>query len=120
MDRTVIKDLLLRGIVGVNEWERHTPQDILVNIVIHTDMHEAARTDRIEDALDYSVVVKEVAEHVEGSRHFLIETLANEIARICLRSPRALRAIVRVEKPAAVRFAKAAGVEIERDRAEFA
>ena len=37
MDKTFIKDLLVRGIIGVNDWEREKPQDILINITAFTD-----------------------------------------------------------------------------------
>ena len=28
-DKIIVKDLLLRGIIGLNDWEREKPQDIL-------------------------------------------------------------------------------------------
>ncbi len=34
MDKVIIKDLLARGIIGINEWERENAQDILINIVV--------------------------------------------------------------------------------------
>jgi len=32
MDEVTISDLLVRGIIGINEDERKAPQDILINI----------------------------------------------------------------------------------------
>ena len=42
MDKVIIKDLLTRGIIGINDWEREQPQDILINIVVLTDTRRAA------------------------------------------------------------------------------
>ena len=40
MDKVIIKNLLARGIIGIRDWERKRPQDILINItgeIIHVD-----------------------------------------------------------------------------------
>jgi len=34
MDEIFIKDLLIRGVIGITEREREQPQDILVNITV--------------------------------------------------------------------------------------
>jgi len=49
-DRIEIKDLLVRGIVGLNENERRKRQDILVNLELVTDVRTAAASDNIEGA----------------------------------------------------------------------
>lgn len=118
-DRILIKDLLLRGIIGLNAWEREKQQDILINLVIYTDMRAAGRSDDMADSINYRSLTKDVIAHVEGSSHYLVEKLATEIARICVVGHGADRALVRVEKPGALRFAASVGVEIERRRADF-
>jgi dihydroneopterin aldolase len=47
-----------------------------------------------------------------------VEALANDLAKLCLEDPSVKKAVVRVEKPGAVRFAKSVGVEVERSRDE--
>ena len=47
-DRIEIKDLLVRGIVGVNESERRKRQDILVNVTMLADTRRAAETDNLD------------------------------------------------------------------------
>ncbi len=39
MDKIIIKDILARGIIGVNDSERLHPQDILINLVIQADLN---------------------------------------------------------------------------------
>jgi len=119
-DRIEIKDLLLRGIVGINEWEREKPQDILLNLTLFADLGAAGASDRIEDTINYRTLTKQVIEHVEGSARFTVEALAADVARICLADPRVRRVRVRVEKPGALRFARSVGVEIERTADELA
>lgn len=113
-DHIVIKDLLLRTIIGVNDWEREVRQDVLVNITMFVDLEKAGATDDIQHTANYRTITKRVIEHVEGSQRFTIEALAADVARICLEAPQVSRVRVRIEKPGALRFARSVGVEIER------
>ena len=118
-DRIIIRDLLVRGIIGINDWERQKQQDILINLTILTDLRTAGQSDDLSDSLNYRTMTKAVIGHVENASYFLVERLASEIARICLVDFGADRVIVRVEKPGALRFAESVGVEIDRRRADF-
>lgn len=116
-DRIEIKDLLVRGIVGVNDWEREQPQDILVNISLFADLQRAGLSDDIGDTVNYRTVTKKIIGVIETSQRHTVEALAADIARLCLQEPGVERVRVRLEKPGALRFARSVGVEIER-RAE--
>lgn len=116
MDKIFIKDLLVRGILGINEWEREKPQDILINITVYTDTSRAAELDDISFSVNYRTIAKKAQAHAENAKRFTVEALASDIARICLAEPNVERVRVRVEKPHATRFAASVGVEIERER----
>lgn len=116
MDKTFIKDLLVRGIIGIRDWEREKVQDILINVTVFSDAARAAETDDIADCVDYSALAKKVQSHAQTAARLTVEALANDLAKICLLEKGVQKVIVRVEKPGAVRFAKSVGVEIERSR----
>lgn len=118
MDQTFIKDLLIRGIIGINESERTQKQDILINICLYGDISKAGISDDIADCINYRTVAKKVIAYVEHSSRFTVEALAADIMRLCLEEPGVSSARVRVEKPGAVRFAQSVGVEILRSREE--
>lgn len=118
MDKVIIKDLLARGIIGINDWERKRPQDILINITLFTDTARAAKTDDINDCVNYSTISKKIQAHAEGAERLTVEALANDLAKICLEEKGVQKVAIRVEKPGAVRFARSVGVEIERSRDE--
>lgn len=118
MDQILIKNLLARGIIGVNDWERNRPQNILINITMFADTRPAAQSDHVDDCVNYSTMSKRVLAHAESVNRLTVEALANDLARICLEDKRVQKVIVRVEKPGAVRFAESVGVEIERERDE--
>lgn len=118
-DRILIRDLLVRGILGLNEWEREKKQDILINLTLWVDTTAAARSDDIADSLNYRSLTKAIVAHVEAASRFLVEALAADIARIAILEFGANRVTVRVEKPGALRFAHSVGVEIERSRSDY-
>ena len=119
MDKIFVKNLLVRGIVGINDWEREQQQDILVNLTLFSDIRESGKTDKIEDTLNYRTITKEIINYIQGSEHFLVEALASEIAKICVVKFNASKVIVRIEKPMALRFADSVGVEIEREKGDY-
>jgi FolB domain-containing protein len=119
-DRIEIKDLLLRGIIGINDWEREKEQDILLNITLFTDLRRAGASDAIADTVNYRTLTKKVIDHVKSVGRFTVEALATDVARLCVEEPGVLRARVRIEKPGALRFARSVGVEIERTADDLA
>jgi len=58
MNQVFISDLIARGIIGVNDWERENPQEILINIVLFADLHNAGSSDDIQDCVNYRTVAK--------------------------------------------------------------
>ena len=119
LDQIFIKDLLVRGILGINPDERVNRQDILINITLWADTRPAARSDSIDDAVNYRTISKAIIQHVETGQPYLVERLVQEIADICFATdPRIQAAEVSVEKPGALRFARSVGVRIFRTRDE--
>jgi FolB domain-containing protein len=116
MDKVIIKDLAARGIIGVNAWEREREQEILINIVAFADTRRAAKSDLLEDCVDYRALAKKARLHAETAARKTVEALANDLADLCLQDKSIQKVIVRVEKPGAVRFSASVGVEVERSR----
>jgi FolB domain-containing protein len=118
-DCVEIKDLLVRTVIGVNDWERRDRQDVLINVCMFTDTRTAGRTDDIAHALNYRSVAKRIISLAEGSQFFLVERLAEEVARVCVQEFGVPKVRVSVEKPGAVRFSRSVGVTIQRDASDF-
>jgi FolB domain-containing protein len=116
MDQVFITDLLVRGIIGINDWEREKPQNINLNITLFTDLRKAGETDDLTYSVSYRTIAKKAQAHAEKAERFTVEALAEDIARICLEESNVVKVRVRVEKPGAARFARTVGVEIERSR----
>ena len=116
MDQVFITDLVVRGIIGINDSEGEKPQDIQINIILFADLLKAGKSDDIQDCVNYRTVAKKVIAHTETARRITVEALAADLVRLCLDEPGVKKVRVRVEKPGAVRFSRSVGVEIERSR----
>ena len=116
MDKVIIKDIQVRGIIGVYDWERAQPQDILINLELYADLRRAGQTDKLAECINYHTLATQVQAHAETAARFTVEALAEDIAHICLADPRVHSVRVRVEKPGAVPFARSVGVELERQQ----
>ena len=116
MDRIFIRDLAVRCIIGIFPEERREKQDILINVEMHADLRKAGRSDNLDDTVDYKAIKKAILKLVEGSGFLLIESLAERIADIALANEKVERVVVTIDKPGALRFAKASAVEITRER----
>ena len=85
MDKVFIKGLEVEGIIGIFQWEREVKQVISVDIEMEFDNKKAAKSDSIEDALNYKKVGKRVTAFIQKSKFQLVESLAENIAKIILK-----------------------------------
>ena len=115
-DFIFLEGLETRCVIGIFDWERKIKQKIRIDLKIPTDVRRAARRDRIKDAMNYKAIAKRILSEVPKSRFYLVETLAEFVARLSLKEFRLREVTVRISKPGAIRGAKDVGVQITRQR----
>jgi dihydroneopterin aldolase len=81
-DIIYIKDLRVKTIIGIFDWERKVKQEVSIDLEFPFDCKKAAATDSIEDTVDYKSIAKGVIKFVEESSFQLQETLAEGIASL--------------------------------------
>ena len=82
-DYISVRDLSVRAVIGVHGWEREVEQTLLVSVDMvpeTADVHKAAATDDLADALDYSAVADTIAAVLREGKFRLIETAAERVA----------------------------------------
>ncbi len=114
MDTIFLRDLRIRTIVGIWDWERRLPQVVSIDLDLGTDIRRAAGSDQIGDTLDYKAVTRRIKAFVADSRFNLIETMAEQIAAIIIGDFAVPWVRVAVHKPWAIRDSRDVGVTIER------
>jgi dihydroneopterin aldolase len=119
--RVFIRDLVLQARIGVYPEEKGGKQPVRINITYQTrddglDYPDGIGPDSVSRVVDYDGVAKRVRALVGRAHIELVETMAEQIAHLCLADPRVLSVRVSVEKLAVFADAVSAGVEIERAR----
>ena len=114
MDKVFIKGLEVEGIIGIFQWEREVRQIISVDIEMDFDNKKAAKSDSIEDALNYKLVGKRITSFIKDSKFQLVETLAENISKIILKEFPVTTVKVTLSKPGALRGSDSVGISITR------
>lgn len=112
-----LEQIRIRCIVGIHDFERVQEQSVGIDVAMEVDFADAATTEHIDATVDYSAVARELIDLVVGRRYQLIETMAEESARLVLeRFPRVATVGITVHKPAAVPEASDTRVKVVRSR----
>lgn len=114
MDIVYIRDLRIDTIIGIYDWEREVRQTVSIDLEMATDIRQAAATDDIQYALNYKAVSKRLISYVENRNALLVETLAEELAKLIREEFSVPWLRLRLSKPGAVRGARDVGLVIER------
>lgn len=113
MRHVFVRDLVLSCKIGVHRHEQARTQRVRINLDLAVrddrDLH-----DDLANVVCYERITNAVRAVVSGRHIKLLETLAEEIARICLEDGRVRSVRVRVEKLDIFPDATSVGVEIER------
>ena len=118
MDKIKLSELKVETIIGIWEWEQRNPQTISIDLEMSTDISAAAKSDSIQDALDYKAISKRIKQYSKDNHFQLIETLAENLAQIILEEFKVAWVKLSVSKPYAIRDSKNVGLTIERKRNE--
>ena len=109
-----VRDLVLSGSIGVHHHERETEQRIRVNLDLAVSEGSEPVNDKLNNVICYEKIVTKVKAVVARGHVNLVETLAEDIAALCLADARVRSVRVRIEKLDIVPEAQSVGVEIER------
>lgn len=115
-DIVYISDLRFSAILGVLPEERVTPQQVVVSLVLTTDTRVAANSKNLADTVDYAAIAETVREHTIAAECLLVETLAEQLAELVLRTAGVSAVEIDVGKPDALPDARQVGVRIYRKR----
>src|SRR5262245_1418737 len=113
-DRVFVHDLVLDVEIGVYTHEKGVTQRVRFSVDVDVIPADTVNDD-IRQAFDYDTIIKGIKAIIARGHINLVETLAEQIAKLCLAHTRAQSATVMIEKidkePGAV------GVEIVRAKA---
>ncbi len=121
MDVIRLKNMVFYGYHGVSESEKSLGGKFEVDVELHRDLTKAGQTDNLKDTINYEKVYKIVYDSTKNNKFYLIETLAERIAKSILQQFQTEKVTIRVRKPhAPVRgVLDTVEVEIVRTKASY-
>lgn len=114
MDIIFLHDFKAKTLIGIYPWERKVPQTIRIDLEIALPTSRACQSDKIEDALDYALIIERINEILTQKHFSLLEALAEHIAQTILQEFRSPWVKVSVAKLGIIRGVKKLGICIER------
>lgn len=112
--RVFVNDLILDAEIGVWSHEKGKTQKVRINVDLL--VHEASNyhQDKLENVVCYNEIVTKIQTLLKQGHMSLVETLAENIAALCLEDNRVYKTVIKVEKLEAIENAESVGVEITR------
>jgi dihydroneopterin aldolase len=98
MSKITIADLEVFYCIGVPERERARPQRLLLSVELELDASRAARSDRLEQTIDYHAIAQDLLAYGRGRSWKLLEALAANLADRIMSRHRPRRVTVEVKK----------------------
>ncbi len=117
-DRIELRGLVASGYCGALPEEQQRAQPIQVDLDVHVDLTSAARSDALEDTVDYGALCAAIERVIVSERFALLERLADRLAEVTLADERvhAVGVTVRKLRPPVPQVLETAGVHLERAR----
>jgi len=109
-----IRDMVIDCSIGIYTHEKEHEQRVRINLDLAVGEGDHLINDDIRNVISYEDMAKGVETIIAAGHINLVETLAENIAEMCLQDKRVFSARVRVEKLEIIASAESVGVEIER------
>jgi 7,8-dihydroneopterin aldolase/epimerase/oxygenase len=113
-DWIFLRDFALDVTIGVHAWEKGVRQRLYLDIDLAWDTRQAAATDDLQFALDYSALALRLTDLAQSRSFNLIEALAEFLAQSVLQEFAVPQVRLTLYKPGAVVGARTLGVSITR------
>lgn len=114
--RILVRDLVLKCLIGIHAHELLAPQRVRINVDMSVLEQAGPLCDDIANVVSYEDVIDGIKAMLAEGHINLVETLAEKIAELCLTDERVETARIRVEKLDVYAEAASVGIEIERGR----
>lgn len=117
MDTIFLKEVKVETRLGVPDWERLSPQTIILDIELAMPHSRSCETDAIDDTIDYGAIVQRMRQTLAEQSFKLVEALAEHLCQLILKEFGTPWVKIKVSKPGILPGVHSLGVIIERTNA---
>jgi dihydroneopterin aldolase len=114
-DRITLAGVKIYPHIGITPEERSTPQECLADLTLWCSFEAAAKTDSLDQSIDYCQVLATMQTVAGAKKYHLLETLAYEIIKNVLQSYPILRARIRLRKRPEILIKDLDFIEVEAE-----
>ena len=114
--KVLIKDLELKMLIGIHNFEKKKKQMVRFNLVINIDQNLFPNDNDLKSIVNYEQVIKTI-KRITAKKHYpLLETLAEKIFSKLFENLKIKKILLRIEKLDVIKNTTSVGVEIEKTR----
>ena len=114
--KIIIKDLTLKILVGIHNFEKKNKQRVKFNIEILTDPFVSPNRRDLNSILNYEEVVTRIEKLVNLKHHELLEDLAENIFNIIFKNKLVKKINLKIEKLDILKKTKSVGIEVSKTK----
>jgi dihydroneopterin aldolase len=114
--KVIIKDLTLKILVGIHNFEKKNKQRVKFNIEILTDPYVSPNRRDLNSILNYEEVVIKIKKLTDSTHHELLEDLAENIFNILFKNKLVKKISLKLEKLDILKKTKSVGIEVTKTR----
>ena len=114
--KILIKDLVLKMLVGIHNFEKKKKQRVRFNLVINIDQNLIPNDNDLKSIVNYEQVIKIIMKITSRKHYPLLETLAEKIFLKLFENLRIKKILLRIEKLDVIKNTTSVGIELEKTR----
>lgn len=116
MDVIRLKNMVFYGYHGLIESEKDLGGKFEIDLELFRPLRKAGRTDDLQNTINYESIFRTVETYTKEHKFYLIEALADSVAKAILDNYDVAKVIIRVRKPHAPVHGILDTVEVEMTR----
>ena len=118
--RTVlIKDFLIKEIIGIHEHEKKNKQKIIFNIIIDVNQNTLPDESKLSSIVDYEIITNKLENLAKNKNYNFLESLAEDSFKEIFEDSKINSVKIKIEKPDAISNANSVGVEVYKSRSDY-
>ena len=114
--KVLIKDLILKMLIGIHSFEKKKKQRVKFNLVINIDQNLVPNDRNLKSIVNYEQVIMIIRKIISRKHYPLLETLAEKIFEKLFENSRIKKILLRIEKLDVIKNTTSVGIELEKTR----
>jgi len=104
--------------IGIYDFEKKAPQRVIINLELSVIPLEKGKDYHIGNVVSYEEIANKIKNLIKSRHYDLLEELAEDIARSCLKDKKIRHLQLTIEKPDIIKNTQSVGIQITREQCD--